>query len=273
MDTLDNLVIESLDDDNLIESKPDIEPEPTPIEPVSLADLNDLLSSAKTPDYTLTLTRDEEKALAAQATSVPSATTQHDQLDKDRYYNRTISVAELTDAVHTSLPQVGDIPFHMWDSLAYDLALGVLPVEQVCEGYGYPVASVELLKQNEYFSKLLDEKVEEVSAMGGNATFTTKFRIIANMGTKEFIRRLHSEDTSSREFHALYRLAVELAELVPQPNQQQQQVAGAGVTINLHGIPGLEHIATTITHTPPPKPIIDVEATPVANDIDELEAL
>lgn len=193
----------------------------------------------------------------------PQETTDEEQKDTEP----TQSISDIEDLVDTDteddyfykeplpyatpvVPQVGAVPYEYWESLAYDIALGTAPPEQMCEAYGIGLADLEMLRKSPYFSKLLAAKKQEVLEAGDNAATITKFRIIANMGMREFMRRLTSRHTSDRDFHAMLRTSLEMGRYLPDKNPTNDvQIAignngggGSGMTFNIYGIPGLDHL-------------------------------
>ena len=162
------------------------------------------------------------------------------------------------------MPQVGTVPFHLWESLAYDLALGHPPSEELATAYSSTLPELMSLIESPYFTKLLNAKKEEVREVGPRASTVTKFRVITSMGMREYMRRVTSPDTSDKDFHSLFKLALEMAELTPPPQAKEAGVeikvgAGDGMTFNVYSIPGLEHLASNA---------VDVTPTEVADDVE-----
>lgn len=154
------------------------------------------------------------------------------------------------------LPQAGTIPFHLWESLAYDMALGHPPSEELATAYSSTLDDLHLLIESPYFNKLLQAKKEEVEEVGPRASTVTKFRVITSMGMREYMRRVTSPATSDKDFHALFKLALEMGELAPPsaPKAGVQIDVGDGVegmTFNIYGIPGLNHLSNTPVETTP----------------------
>ena len=162
------------------------------------------------------------------------------------------------------MPQVGTVPFHLWESLAYDLALGHPPSEELATAYSSTLPELMSLIESPYFIKLLGAKKEEVEEVGPRASTVTKFRVITSMGMREYMRRVTSPDTSDKDFHSLFKLALEMAELTPPPQAKEAGVeikvgAGEGMTFNVYSIPGLDHLASNT---------VDVTPTEVADDVE-----
>lgn len=153
------------------------------------------------------------------------------------------------------LPQVGGVPYDYWESIAYDLALGHAPTEQLCQAYDIDQRQLHELHENPYFKKLLASKKQEVQDVGDNATTITKFRMIANIGMREFVRRLTSVNTSDKDFHTLFRTALEVGRQLPQPDKSggvaiEMGTGGNQMTFNIYGMPGLEHLqSATVDET------------------------
>ena len=162
------------------------------------------------------------------------------------------------------MPQVGTVPFHLWESLAYDLALGHPPSEELATAYSSTLPELMSLIESPYFTKLLNAKKEEVEEVGPRASTVTKFRVITSMGMREYMRRVTSPETSDKDFHSLFKLALEMAELTPPPQAKEAGVeikvgAGDGMTFNVYSIPGLEHLASNA---------VDVTPTEVVDEVD-----
>ena len=162
------------------------------------------------------------------------------------------------------MPQVGTVPFHLWESLAYDLALGHPPSEELATAYSSTLPELMSLIESPYFTKLLNAKKEEVQEVGPRASTVTKFRVITSMGMREYMRRVTSPDTSDKDFHSLFKLALEMAELTPPPQAKEAGVeikvgAGEGMTFNVYSIPGLDHLASNA---------VDVTPTEVVDEVD-----
>lgn len=165
------------------------------------------------------------------------------------------------------MPQVGTVPFHLWESLAYDLALGHPPSEELATAYSSTLPELMSLIESPYFIKLLGAKKEEVEEVGPRASTVTKFRVITSMGMREYMRRVTSPDTSDKDFHSLFKLALEMAELTPPPQAKEAGVeikvgAGEGMTFNVYSIPGLDHLASNT---------VDVTPTEVVDDADVVD--
>lgn len=153
------------------------------------------------------------------------------------------------------LPQVGGVPYDYWESIAYDLALGHAPTEQLCKAYDIDQRQLHELHENPYFKKLLASKKQEVQDVGDNATTVTKFRMIANIGMREFVRRLTSVNTSDKDFHTLFRTALEVGRQLPQPDKSggvaiEMGTGGNQMTFNIYGMPGLEHLQSATVDEP-----------------------
>lgn len=136
------------------------------------------------------------------------------------------------------------VAYDLWESLAYDLVLSQAPLSEVARAYGVSEAAIDDIQKNPYFAKLLSSKHKEVQEAGGDAQTKTRFRMIASLGMREFTRRLTSANTSDKDFHSLFRTALEMAELLPdKPTGGIVIGAGSGTTFNLYSIPGLEHLS------------------------------
>jgi len=141
------------------------------------------------------------------------------------------------------------IGFELWEALAYDLALDHTDRHTIAEAYRLTVPQLEHLQANPYFNKMFQAKKDEIKQIGSDAAFVVKMRMVANRATPQFLRRLTDSSTSTKDFHALFKTAVELAQLMPQSAEETnvpQAVIGASVTFNIQGVPGLEHL--TVKH-------------------------
>lgn len=146
--------------------------------------------------------------------------------------------------------ETSPIGFELWEALAYDLALAHADPVTITNEYNITIAQLEHLQNNEYFSKMLKSKQEEVAQLGSQASevaFTVKMRMLANRATPEFLKRLTHPATSTKDFHNLYKLAVELAQLNPTDRDEADTtpVIGASVVFNISGVPGLSHLQAT----------------------------
>ena len=161
---------------------------------------------------------------------------------------------------------IGGIGFHLWEAIAYDIALDASPPSAIAHAYGITEADLIILQENQYFAKLLASKRQEIENVGDNAETTLRFRMATNMAMGEFIRRLTSKNTADKDFHQLFRTSLEMAKLIPQPTKEPLPTtiqAGNGITFNLFGVPGLEHLsAQPVPHAQPqPKPVV-IEHSP-----------
>ena len=146
------------------------------------------------------------------------------------------------------------IGFELWEALAYDLALAHADPITIADEYRLTTAQLAHLQENEYFAKMLKAKREEVAQLGSQAAevaFTVKMRMLANRATPEFLKRLTHPATSTKDFHNLFKLAVELAQLDPteQDETTATPVIGASVVFNINGVPGLSHLQAQSTDT------------------------
>lgn len=176
-----------------------------------------------------------------------------------------------TEEVHIHL-----IEFENWEALAYDLALGVASDQELANGYGVELESLYSTLQNINFKKMLDVKKKEVDGLGNGADFTVKMRLIANKAAPKLLRRLLSNGTEDKDFVKLFETATRLGQLEPSKDEEPDDrgIVGAGITINLHGMPGLEHLTTVSADTKPtPKQEVIEEAQLVDNIPDDGEEL
>lgn len=146
------------------------------------------------------------------------------------------------------------IGFELWEALAYDLALAHADPATIADEYRLTTAQLAHLQENEYFAKMLKAKREEVAQLGSQAAevaFTVKMRMLANRATPEFLKRLTHPATATKDFHNLFKLAVELAQLNPteQDETNTTPVIGASVVFNINGVPGLSHLQAQPTAT------------------------
>ena len=93
------------------------------------------------------------------------------------------------------------------------------------------------------------------------------------MGMREYMRRVTSPDTSDKDFHSLFKLALEMAELTPPPQAKEAGVeikvgAGEGMTFNVYSIPGLDHLASNTVDVTPTTVVDEVEFVDVTSPVD-----
>ena len=177
---------------------------------------------------------------------------------------------------------IGGVGFHLWEAIAYDIALDASPPSAIAHAYGITEADLIALQENQYFAKLLASKCQEIEDVGDNAETTLRFRMATNMAMGEFIRRLTSKNTADKDFHQLFRTSLEMAKLIPQPTKEPQPTtiqAGSGITFNLIGVPGLEHLSAQpvpqaqTMQTTQPKPVVIEHNPQDDNTITYLEEL
>lgn len=189
------------------------------------------------------------------------ATLLADDLDTLQHTLPSDTEPKDTDTQTTNLPadtSYSPIGFELWEALAYDLALDHTDKQTIADAYRLTLPQLEHLQSNPYFAKMLQVKQDEIKQIGSDAAFVVKMRMVANRATPQFLKRLTDNSTSTKDFHALFKTAVELAQLMPQPDEETnvpQAVIGASVTFNIQGVPGLEHLSTsTTTPTTPTTP-------------------
>lgn len=171
-----------------------------------------------------------------------SAESVIDDMARDMLSVDTHSVTK-TENIH-----VKAIEFENWEALAYDLALGVASDQELAAGYGVDMDTLHATLSNANFTKMRATKEKEVANLGDGADFTVKMRLIANRATPKLLRRLMSNATEDKDFIKLFETATRLAQLEPEKKEGEElNIAGAGININLYGMPGLEHIGTTQT--------------------------
>lgn len=172
-----------------------------------------------------------------------------------------------TEDLHIQL-----IEFENWEALAYDLALGVASDQELANGYGVEIEALYSTIQNVNFKKMLDVKKKEVDGLGNGADFTVKMRLIANKAAPTLLKRLLSGATEDKDFVKLFETATRLGQLEPSKDEEPDDrgLVGAGITINLHGMPGLEHLTTVSSDLKPnkkPDTIEDAEVVDATDDV------
>lgn len=175
------------------------------------------------------------------------------------------------DSNHLPNPTPTDeplLPFEKWEALAYDLALDYVDRHTLAGEYDISDETLQKLLENQYFVKMYHAKQEEVKSLGSDASFTVKMRMIANRAMPQFLTRLTQSTTTDRDFHNLFRTAIELAQLAPlEAEPTHPQMVGANITFNLGGVPGLEHLLMT-TDQPPLADITDAQV--LSDDTNQL---
>lgn len=185
---------------------------------------------------------------------------------------RGMSSIDTHSVSRTENPHIHLIEFENWEALAYDLALGVANDQELAKGYGVEIHALYSTIENPNFKKMLATKKKEVENLGDGADFTIKMRLITNKAAPKLLNRLLSNNTEDKDFAKLFEIATRLAQLEPTKDAEPDDrgIVGAGITINLHGMPGLEHLSVVsdgpIPHTTKPE-IEDAEL--VSNDISE----
>ena len=90
---------------------------------------------------------------------------------------------------------------------------------------------------------------------------------------REYMRRVTSPDTSDKDFHSLFKLALEMAELTPPPQAKEAGVeikvgAGEGMTFNVYSIPGLDHLASNAVGVTPTTVVDDADFVDITSPED-----
>lgn len=159
----------------------------------------------------------------------------------------TLSEPATTEPLAPSEPTATNVPFELWEALAYDLALSDLDPRHIAQAYELTLEQLQAVQTNPYFKKIQQAKQDEVKQLGTDATFAVKMRMVANKAVPHLLQRLTALDTSSRDFLAMFKIVTELAQLTPQPNltDNNAAVVGTSITLNISGVPGLEHLSAT----------------------------
>lgn len=185
---------------------------------------------------------------------------------------RGMSSIDTHSVARTEDPHIHLIEFENWEALAYDLALGVASDQELANGYGVELEALYSTLQNLNFKKMLEVKKKEVDGLGNGADFTVKMRLIANKAAPTLLKRLLSGATEDKDFVKLFETATRLGQLEPSKDEEPDDrgIVGAGITINLHGMPGLEHL-TTVSSDPKPSKKVDIieDAEVVHTDPDD----
>lgn len=168
-----------------------------------------------------------------------------------------------------SVPQMdfSDVPigFEKWEAIAYELALNHTNPTYIADELGVTLNQLEFLQTNPYFAKMLQTKKDEVKSLGVDAAFTVKMRLIVNRATSQFLQRLTNPNTNSKDFHTLFKTAVELARLIPEPDTDvSPAVIGTTVTFNIQGVPGLEHLAQPLAEG---RSVVDADFVEVKSSV------
>lgn len=193
-----------------------------------------------------------------------SLTTTHNSKIVPPYKETALAMVKETNVV-TPKSTIADqdtppVPFELWETLAYDLALENNSHNAIAEAYYISYEQLKSLQENKYFAKVAQAKKDEVKQLGSDAAFTVKMRMVANKATPQLLARLTDNTTNNRDFLAMFKVVTELAKLTPQQEVDNQPVIGANVTFNIQGVPGLEHLSPTNT-------ITDAEFNEVINEL------
>ncbi len=164
-------------------------------------------------------------------------------------------------------PHIHLIEFENWEALAYDLALGVANDQELAKGYRVELHALHSTIDNPNFKKMLETKKKEVASLGDGADFTIKMRLITNKAAPKLLNRLLNNATEDKDFAKLFEIATRLAQLEPAKDAEPDDrgIVGAGITINLHGMPGLEHLTTVSSDSPPKNIVEDIEDVEVVS--------
>lgn len=181
---------------------------------------------------------------------------------------RDMSSVDTHSIVRTEEPHIRLIAFENWEALAYDLALGVASDQELANGYGVELEALYSTLQNPNFKKMLEVKKKEVDGLGNGADFTVKMRLIANKAAPKLLKRLLSGGTEDKDFVKLFETATRLGQLEPSKDEEvdDRGLVGAGITINLHGMPGLDHLTVGSAEPKVAKEKEDIEYAEVVQD-------
>lgn len=201
----------------------------------------------------MTDTLEETQNLLAQLKdlSVPRHRPPYADTAKALMQSQNKKGADLSDTSPSNVPNaelstvdIAPVPFELWETLAYDIALANTDPQTIAKAYNITTAQLDHLQENQYFTKILQAKKDEVKQLGSDATFAVKMRMVANHATPQLLRRLTDPSTASRDFLAMFKTVTELGQLIPLPKQEEssQMMVGANVTFNISGVPGLDHL-------------------------------
>lgn len=200
------------------------------------------------------------KGLMAIGQGTPVLPDDEPNADTDTDTNTHNGSDEPTDQPHY-LATPSSVPFELWETLAYDLALATADPISITRAYNITPTELDTLKRNPYFAKILQAKQDEVKQLGSDAAFAVKMRMIAHRATPQLLARLLEMQTSNRDFLAMYKLVTELAQLTPakDDNAPPPTVIGTAVTFNIGGVPGLDHLSAPKPTSQPTPPVATVD--------------
>ena len=121
------------------------------------------------------------------------------------------TLVELAPAEPSALPTspeptATNVPFELWEALAYDLALSDLDPQHIAQAYELTLEQLQAIQNNPYFKKIHQSKQDEVKQLGTDATFAVKMRMVANKSVPHLLQRLTALDTSNRDFLAMFKV-------------------------------------------------------------------
>ena len=88
---------------------------------------------------------------------------------------------------YLAVPDVEPVPFELWETLAYDIALNNAPIDHIARAYNLSFVQLSVLKDNPTFKRMLAIKEQEVAQLGSNADFAVKMRMIANKVPRNYL--------------------------------------------------------------------------------------
>ena len=180
----------------------------------------------------------------------------------------------------TPVPYAPYLSPAQWGSLAYDILLdnGSTGPSDILTCYGITQAQLDELLQNPHFIATMDEVRTELSKLGDNAKFIARARALTENMLPVIFKRGMDPRTETKEVLSIFKTIASLSMLDPTTNGTKSKSddapdlgRGGSFTMNLYGIPGLEHLqglSIPAQEIPVPRtptlPVIDVP--PVVGD-------
>jgi hypothetical protein len=147
---------------------------------------------------------------------------------------------------NTPATSVVDLP----PMFIFDAAVGLYPLVQLCENYGYPTEFADYLLNESAFMKAVKEQEAELDKTG--VSFKIRSGIIADEALQKIRERIQFNDTPTPILLDAFKTLSKFAGREPAAGQQQLQGSGFSISI-IFGDNAPKHATKTVTVDNPPQ--------------------
>lgn len=136
-------------------------------------------------------------------------------------------------------------------SFCRELTLNLEPLEDLLASWELTPDAYEVLRRSEFFQNEMRAAVEEVRAMGPDAGFITRCKLLAEDALPQMVGLMTNATTPPEVKVKLFDTFTDLARLKPQKQVAQEGSRGPAVVFNFGA--GIKGIPSTIEVTPEPR--------------------